>query len=696
MRYLFASRILFTCVIVISSYCFQVTATLAQQIHNVERSDKILSPKASVVRVWANNGEDKVTRDELRAVSGADVVNSLWDGSKVSLFGAKNEIVSFNLVLEASNSNASNVTVFFNTLTGPGGSLIDSIPATGDGVFDWVGRNIELFYIRYLEIKGLSHDLSYNALYDERHIPERMRRPWTGEGDGTGTWNDRMDHNKLYPDIAVPLELVSQFNIPANSNQSIWADIYIPKTAVPGVYTGTVTIRENGSLSHSVPVSLVVKNFTLPDYPSAPTMLYYSSENINYRYLGSEYIDTESSDYQKSRDIINSHFQVAHRHKISLIDNYIEVSEMAEAWTSRLNGTLFTSTEGYDGPGVGVGNNVYSIGTYSSWSYGTWSENSKADMWANSNDWVDWFNSQAFKTPTEYFLYLIDESDDYATTEKWAQWMDSNPGTGKNLLSMATISSPTAWENSTPSLDIPTSGITQGITELWETATTALVNESGKRFYYYNGARPASGSFCTEDDGVALRVNGWIQHKKKIDRWFYWESTYYDNYQGEQGQTDVFSRAQTYGGFDGIDPDYARGEYGWNYTNGDGVLFYPGTDNHYSQSNYGVSGPFASLRLKHWRRGNQDADYLALASKANDAATRAIVNRMVPVVLWEYGVENKDDPTFVYTDISWSTDPDDWEAARAELADIISQGTLPPPQPGSEGFLPGIFTLLLE
>jgi hypothetical protein len=44
---------------------------------------------------------------------------------------------------------------------------------------------------------------------------------------------------------------------------------------------------------------------------------------------------------------------------------------------------------------------------------------------------------------------------------------------------------------------------------------------------------------------------------------------------------------------------------------------------------------------------------------------------MVPKVLWEYGVEDPGDPTWVLTDISWSTDPDDWEAARAELADII-------------------------
>jgi hypothetical protein len=40
---------------------------------------------------------------------------------------------------------------------------------------------------------------------------------------------------------------------------------------------------------------------------------------------------------------------------------------MDEAWVGRLSGELFTSSRGYDGVGVGVGNNIYSIGTYGSW-----------------------------------------------------------------------------------------------------------------------------------------------------------------------------------------------------------------------------------------------------------------------------------------------------------------------------------------
>ena len=44
---------------------------------------------------------------------------------------------------------------------------------------------------------------------------------------------------------------------------------------------------------------------------------------------------------------------------------------------------------------------------------------------------------------------------------------------------------------------------------------------------------------------------------------------------------------------------------------------------------------------------------------------------MLPKALWEYGVSNPMDPTYVLTEISWSRDPDAWEAARATLASII-------------------------
>lgn len=625
-----------------------------------------------ITAVWANDGGDKVTRDELRATNNPrSVFNSVWDGTSVSLFGAHNEVVAFNLVLESSASSATNVNVILMSLDGPDNATINTNATTGDGVFNYIGRNIELFYLRYLEIRGLSVDLGYEA-YDERHIPQRCRRPYDEDGTGTGGWYNRPCHNKFYPDIAVPLELHSPFTITANTNQSIWCDIYIPKNVPFGSYTGVIEVTEEGIVTWHIPINLRVRNFTLPDLPSARTMLAYSSENIIDRYIGEEniYADPGTFEYSNAIEIINRHFQLAHRHKISLIDGETEIERMDDAWTSRLNGELFTPDQGYDGIGIGVGNSVYSIGTYGSW---LWRGGTEADMWANTDTWVNWFDAKAFATPTDYFLYLIDESDNYPQIEQWGQWIENNPGPGQRLMSMATISLPEAVINA-PSLDIPTSMSGIGVTSEWDSAVDTLRDRPAKRFFMYNGTRPFSGSFATEDDGVALRELAWGQYKKGVDRWFYWESTYYVNfqcygYENPIGLTNLFQRAQTYGCYEEDDP--VLGEAGWNYFNGDGVLFYPGTDTRYPEDSYGVSGPFASVRLKLWRRGIQDIDYLTLAAAINPARTSEIVNEIIPKALWEYGVSDPEDPNWVRTDISWSTNPDVWENARAELSDII-------------------------
>src|SRR4029079_8892061 len=175
---------------------------------------KALRAGNAITAVWANTGEDKVTQDELRGTRGtASLVNSAWTGNQVSLFGAKNEVVAFDLILEAANTTASNVTVQFDTLTGPNGAQIKSVPTAAGGVFNWGHRDIEIFYVRYLDIKGVSV-LSYGT-YDERHIPQKLQRPKAANGSYTGGWTARPNHDKAYPDIAVPMELVPNFSITA-------------------------------------------------------------------------------------------------------------------------------------------------------------------------------------------------------------------------------------------------------------------------------------------------------------------------------------------------------------------------------------------------------------------------------------------------------------------------------------------------
>lgn len=632
-----------------------------------------------IAAIWANDGGDKVLQHERRAVANPSRVrNSIWDGSVIRVFAARNEIVSFNLILEASERPAQGVSVSLRRLIGTGqaaAEVIESQPTQdSDGIFRWVDRPIELFFIRYLQILGLS-SVSYSP-DDERAIPQMLQLPYSGEGyhiPGT-TWAQRPGADKFYPEIAVPLELVNEFDIDAGKNQSIWADIYVSRFAVPGLYRGQVTVSERGQSPRDIPVELTVRNFDLPDEPSSKTMVYLGFEDINRRFLNRPNYRAGSEGERLSQLVRNRYFQVAHRHKISLIDedkgpsawNY---DRPRPDWISRLDGSLFSAEQGYDGPGLFTSNGIYSIGTYGHWSWRR--DEEEESMHVHSDAWIRWF--QRYFPNVEKFIYLIDESTDYEQMQQWAHWIKTNPGPGRQLKSFATFLSLVDAINHVPDLDISASLTLPAPRELLQSTLDRVRRESPeKSVYLYNARRPGTGSFATEDDGVALRELPWGQYKKGIDRWFFWESSYYRDYQGERGDVNVLEVAQTLGMNRASHELYGR--VGTNYSNGDGVLLYPGTDMLFPQNSYGVRGPLVSLRLKHWRRGIQDIDYITLASRINPTRVAAIVNRMVPRVLWDLGVTDPLQPTWVRAGISWSVNPDDWENARRELADIIVGG----------------------
>lgn len=637
---------------------------------------KVVTAGAKLTAVWANEGGDKITQDELRASRGASVKSSVWDGTTVRVFGARNEVVAFNLVLESANGKATALEVEFDQLSGPGGSVIQSRKVNRNDVFTYVDRNIELFYVRYLQILGVSR-LAYDPSYDERHVPKRFRLPFTlPKGKSSGTFAERPDANKFYPDIAVPIEAVGRFDIEKGHNQSIWVDIYIPKDTRPGIFKGNVAIREGNERTQQVPVELEVVPFTLPDKPAAPTMVYFSNEDVNDRYVGKKYPEVSDMTPDQVRRMLatwKAHHLVAHRHKISLVDDGLSSPErLLGTWGDVLSGALFTEHNGYAGPGSAVGNGVYSIGTYGAWRGEKWNPDSQQVMWDRSVQFASFFQKNF--PGTEYFLYLLDEPTKakFADVERWASWVKRAPAPGNQLRTLVTSNLLVASQQM-PSVDIAFAA--WGDTGSWQTVVDRF-RKAGRAYWAYNGWRPSTGSFATEDDGVALRVVAWTQFKLRIARWFYWESTYYRNLSQGAKETNVFREAQTFG-LHSKNPNPKYGETGSDYNNGDGVLFYPGTEVRYPRESYGLAGPIASVRLKLWRRGIQDVDYLAMARTVDPARVDRLIQRMIPKVLWEVGVSDPSDPTYVHTEISWPTDPNVWESARRELADIIASRSQP-------------------
>ena len=111
--------------------------------------------------VWANEGGDKFTREELRVgkPSSRAVKNSCWDGAKITDFRHKNEVVNFNLVLEATSRAGQQCEggVRYSHRARRRKDAIEGRERQSrslTGLDAW----IELFYIRYLQIKGTKRD----------------------------------------------------------------------------------------------------------------------------------------------------------------------------------------------------------------------------------------------------------------------------------------------------------------------------------------------------------------------------------------------------------------------------------------------------------------------------------------------------------------------------------------------------------
>ena len=538
--------------------------------------------------------------------------------SPITLSSARQETVAFQVILENTGPTSVTAAVSLSPLKIAGST---SSPVS-----------VQLFRAHYLQIKGLSR-LSYET-YDERHIPLALQRPYTisaGKAIGAGTWTDRPDHDKSYPDPLPPISNGSSVTVAPNRSQSVWVDLYVPKGTAPGSYTGTLTV---GSISMSV--TLGVHALVLPDRPTFRFWAHMDDNNLALRFGVND---------RAHRDQVH---QLAHEHGFDLSDTKLgQDAPPPTEWQDRLTGALYTPARGYNGRGQGVGNQTLSIGPYGSWN---WTQD-QATMLSKATAWRQWLTANA--PATKASLYLIDESSNYALIEQLAGWVKPS-----GLTTFATLPIPAV--SNVPSLTAWASWITVGRTS-WTDLVTAAKNR-GVSFGLYNGKRPAFGSFAIEDEGTAMHANLVGNVKLGSESLFYWSCCYFNDYQGGRGQTDVWKTAATFSG--ALSTSSVLGETGWNHSNGDGVLFYPGTDNLYPASSLGLNQMVSSIRAKLIRRALQDLDYLALAKEKKPTETMALIRSLVPEVGWELDVYSTSDPTYVHKGPSWPIDALTWELAR--------------------------------
>jgi hypothetical protein len=257
--------------------------------------------QTGVTRVWAVGDGEKVRRDDLSHWAATSADNAVWDGSTVRLFGARNEIVAFQLILEARGSGASDVNVQLDSLAGPGFLIANR--TTSDDPFDYRGRHIELFLEHYINVTQRSMSGGVAAWYDARPLPDAEHLGWI-------------------PDALVPFQATpgtadwvggAPFAIGARRTQAVWVDITIPREAPPGTYRATIRVSEQGRQTFALPVELQVYSFTLPDSTHFHNMFHFPQETLE-RHPG---IVKNSPAYW---NLFRKYMHWAHRHRLDLTD----------------------------------------------------------------------------------------------------------------------------------------------------------------------------------------------------------------------------------------------------------------------------------------------------------------------------------------------------------------------------------------
>jgi hypothetical protein len=565
---------------------------------------------ADVRRVWAVNDGEKIERDARDHPAGAR--NSAWDGSVVRLSAARNEIVAFQVIVEAGPAGVKALTAGLPELAS-GADRIRYVPPAADPT-DYVGRPIQVFAVNYMLVTTPSHA----SWVFRRGTPAAPPDPTGWKPVQLVPENARRDRGGL------------PVSIRPNENQAIWFEIQVERTRKPGIYKGTIEVSADGE-TRRLPVELEVFDFVLPDENSMHAMLFYSPDQ---------------PELYHGRNMDPAYHRLAHRHRTELVHAYNEKT-MQAAW-GRFSGSDFTAASKYQGPGEGVGN-VLAPRTF----YGPGKDfDDRASAWAQSDAWMTFLSARLPRAIT--FLYMPDEpsADEYPRILRLAENIHSNPGPGRRLPIFVT----STWvEALDPAIDIWASG-----PKGFRLDRVAAERARGRDYWFYNGGRPAGGAITIDAPATDARATIWAAFKHDVRVYFYWYAVHWRHNSQKQGERnqDVWADTIT---FDNRKQD-KKSIDDQGYIHGDGVLMYPGEERLHPDQDRGVPGPVATIQLANFRRGLQDHQYLTLARRLGlNAVVDDVLAAIVPRVFSDAGER-----------VSFPETGDPYEAARLKLARAIA------------------------
>jgi hypothetical protein len=568
---------------------------------------------AGVRALWAVTDGDKIAHDALN--SPLRKRNSVWDGNTVRLVAARNEIVAFQVVVEADSNGIKALSAGLAELRSEGGKdrILYQPPALDPA--NYAARPIQVFSVRDMLVRKPT---AASWIY----VPGSPSAPKNPAG-----WQPV----QLVPENARAGRGGFPLRVEPSTNQVLWFEVYTGRGRPAGLWKGVVSVLADGS-AHTMSVELELLNFDLPDENSIRAMVYFEADQL---------------DLYHGRDLEAEYHRFAHRNRIELVHAYSQ--DQIEASIGRFTGEDFTPACGYEGPGERLGNTIVPR-TF----YGPGRDfDEKTTAWKAADAWVGFLNAHLPNALT--FVYLPDEPSprQFPYIRSLGENIHSNPGLGRRLRTMVTRRYTAEIEEAVDIWNTPPKG--------YDIARAKQQQEKGRETWIYNGGRPWGGAVVIDAPATDARALIWGCFKHEIPLYFYWHGNHWRHNQQKMGNRiqNVWAEAVT---FDN------RGQpnkpaVDQNYANGDGVLMYPGEEKLHPEEDRGIAGPVSTIQLANFRRGLQDHLILTMARRLgfNEVVEKSL-RATVPRMFSDAGQE-----------VGFAESGDAYETARREVARAIGR-----------------------
>ena len=417
-----------------------------------------------------------------------NIKNYLWDSATntVTLYGAKNEYVAFQIILEALKTDLKNVTVEFTDFTGPSTISKD---------------NIFLFKEHYINVKKES----------------AWPLPVTGKG-----W---------YPDPLIPFDapkLGAPFPVAEGKNQAVWVDTYIPKESKAGEYRGQFLVWVGGVRVKTVDVVLNVWDFTLPDENHLTA---WSNYEIHFNYGR----DNNSPKYIKAEESV---WKLCHSHRLNALlrhahirpevryNDYGALDMDYQPYAYRLgkylDGSIFENKLSPD-----IFLLPLSGGTEHRWPSEGPTGDPDASFAYACKDFATYFREMGWGDMLDNsYIYLSDETDE-AGLDKIihdAEIIHNADKDLKTMVALYTIFSEETVEKLAGSVDL---WLVDAM--YFDSRILKERQKLGEKAGFYQQCEPYIGNENLDADGLAFRTWPWIAWKYGVDVIYLYHMTLWNN-----------------------------------------------------------------------------------------------------------------------------------------------------------------------